>query len=65
MKQITDVLRLKFEVGLSHEKNARALGLSKGAVAKYASLALQMLICKLTSGFNAVLPSAVVLQRSL
>jgi len=39
MKQITDVLRLKFEVGLSHEKIARALGLSKGAVAKYASLA--------------------------
>ena len=39
MKKITDVLRLKFEVGLSHEKIARALGLSKGAVAKYASLA--------------------------
>lgn len=40
MKKITEVLRLKFEAGLSHDKIARAVGLSKGAVAKYASLAV-------------------------
>jgi transposase len=39
MRQITEVLRLKFEAQLSHEKIARAVGLSKGAVNKYVSLA--------------------------
>lgn len=39
MRKINEVLRLKFDAGLSHEKIARAVGLSKGAVAKYVSLA--------------------------
>lgn len=39
MKQITEVLRLKFAADLSHERIARALGISKGAVSKYVSLA--------------------------
>ena len=39
MRKITEVLRLKFEARLSHEKIARAVGLSKGAVNKYVSLA--------------------------
>jgi len=39
MRKIKEVLRLKHDVGLSHEKIAGAVGLSKGAVAKYVSLA--------------------------
>lgn len=39
MRKITEILRLKYEAKLSHEKIARALGLSKGAVGKYVSLA--------------------------
>jgi transposase len=39
MRKITEVLRLKFQAKLSHEKIARAVGLSKGAVTKYVSLA--------------------------
>ncbi|QFY89671.2 IS21 family transposase [Magnetovirga frankeli] len=39
MKKIIDVLRLKYEAQLSHEKIGRACGLSKGAVSKYVSLA--------------------------
>jgi len=39
MRKITEVLRLKYAAGLSHEKIARAVGLSKGAVNKYVSLA--------------------------
>lgn len=39
MKKIIEVLRLKHEVNLSHEKIAKALGISKGAVSKYLSLA--------------------------
>ena len=39
MKKIIEVLRLKYEAKLSHEKIARACGLSKGAVSKYVSLA--------------------------
>jgi hypothetical protein len=39
MRKINDVLRLKLEAGLSHDRIAAALGLSKGVVAKYASLA--------------------------
>lgn len=38
MRKIRDVLRLRHEAGLSHEKIARAVGISKGAVAKYLSL---------------------------
>ncbi len=39
MKKIIEVLRLKFGVGLSHEKISRACGISKGAVSNYVSLA--------------------------
>ena len=39
MRQIIEVLRLKYEAGLSHERIARACGLSKGVVSKYLSLA--------------------------
>ena len=39
MRKIKDVLRLKLEARLSHERIAEALGISKGVVAKYASLA--------------------------
>lgn len=39
MRKLTDILRLKHAGGLSHEKIARALALSKGAVSKYVSLA--------------------------
>lgn len=39
MRKITEVLRLKFQAKLSHQKIARAVGLSKGAVNKYVSLA--------------------------
>jgi transposase len=39
MRKIRDVLRLKLELHLSHERIAAALGLSKGVVAKYAALA--------------------------
>ena len=39
MRKIIDVLRLKYEAKLSHEQIACAVGLSKGAVGKYVSLA--------------------------
>jgi transposase len=39
MRQITEILRLKHEAKLSHDKIARALGVSKGVVSKYVSLA--------------------------
>ncbi len=39
MRKIIDILRLKYEAKLSHEKIARACGLSKGAVGKYVNLA--------------------------
>lgn len=39
MRQIIEVLRLKYEAGLSHERIARACGLSKGVVGKYVNLA--------------------------
>ena len=39
MKKIIEVLRLKHEANLSHEKIARACQLSKGVVSKYLSLA--------------------------
>jgi len=39
MRKICEVLRLKYEARLSHEKIARAVGLSKGAVGKYVNLA--------------------------
>jgi len=40
MRKIKEVLRLKFEAGLSLERIAAATGLSKGAVAKYVRRAL-------------------------
>jgi len=39
MKKVIEVLRLKFEAGLSHEKISRACGISKGAVSHYVCLA--------------------------
>jgi len=39
MHKIEEVLRLRFEAGLSYERIARACGLSKGVVSKYLSLA--------------------------
>jgi transposase len=41
MRKIKEVLRLKFEVRLSHERIAAASGLSKGAVSKYVQRAIQ------------------------
>ena len=41
MRKIKDVLRLKFEAKLSHERIAAATGISKGAVSKYVQRALQ------------------------
>jgi len=40
MRKIKEVLRLKFEVRLSHERIAAASGLSKGAVSKYVQRAI-------------------------
>lgn len=39
MKKIIEVLRLKYEAKLAHEKIGRACGLSKGAVNKYVNVA--------------------------
>lgn len=39
MRKIIEVLRLKHEAGLSHERIASACGLSKGVVSKYVALA--------------------------
>ena len=39
IRMIKDILRLKYNGGLSHEAIARSLGCSKGVVAKYLSLA--------------------------
>ena len=41
MRKIKDVLRLKFEAKLSHQRIAAATGISKGAVSKYVQRALQ------------------------
>lgn len=41
MRKIKDVLRLKFEARLSHEKIAAATGLSKGAVTNTVQRAVQ------------------------
>ena len=41
MRKITQVLRLKFEARLSHERIAAATGLSKGAVSNYVQRAVQ------------------------
>lgn len=40
MRKIKDVLRLKLDAQLSHERIAASLGISKGVVAKYAGLAV-------------------------
>jgi len=39
MRKIKEVLRLHFEAGLGHRKIAKVLGISKGAVGNYLSLA--------------------------
>ena len=41
MRKIKEVLRLKFEAKLSHEKIAAATGMSKGAVTNYVQRAVQ------------------------
>ena len=41
MRKIKEVLRLKFEAQLSHERIAAATGLSKGAVGKYVQRAIE------------------------
>ena len=41
MRKIKDVLRLKFEAKLSHERIAAATGISKGAVSNYVQRALE------------------------
>ncbi len=46
MQKLAKVLRLKFATQLSHEKAARAVGLSKGAVNKYVSLAQALPLCR-------------------
>ena len=61
MKKITEVLRLKYEAKLSHEKIARACGLSKGAVSKYVSLtAAQEIRWPLPEGFDEARLSALL-----
>jgi transposase len=40
IRMIKDILRLKYQGGLSHERIARSLSISKGVVAKYLSLAV-------------------------
>ena len=39
MRQLTEILRLKYELHLSHARIAGALGVSKGVVSKYLALA--------------------------
>ena len=39
LRMIKEVLRLKFDAGLSHQQTAQALRISKGVVAKYVGLA--------------------------
>jgi hypothetical protein len=39
MRKIKDVLRLKLDAKLSHQRIATALGISKGVVSKYVGLA--------------------------
>ena len=41
MRKIKEILRLKFEAKLSHERIAAATGASKGAVSNYVQRALQ------------------------
>jgi Sigma-70, region 4 len=41
MRKIREVLRLKFEAKLSHERIAAATGISKGAVSNYVQRAIQ------------------------
>src|SRR5258705_11410864 len=38
MRKIREILRLRFELALSHEKIARACGVCKGVVNKYLAL---------------------------
>lgn len=52
MRKIIDVLRLKFEAGLSHERIAAATQISKGAVTKYVRRALD-------AGLGWPLPAAM------
>ncbi len=61
MRKIEEILRLKYESKLSHEKIAGALGLSKGAVAKYVSQAkAQGIVWPLPEGQNRVSPGELL-----
>jgi|GEM_PF-1408596 len=53
MGKLNDILRLKHQAGLSHAKIATALGLSKGVVGKYVSLAnAKGIACPLPEGMD-------------
>lgn len=41
MRKIKEVLRLKFDARLSHERIAAAIGVSKGAVSNYVQRAIE------------------------
>lgn len=60
MRDIKEILRLKFECGLSHERIGRALGLSKGVVSKYVARAR---IAGLDGVSAATLDEAQILAR--
>src|SRR5665213_248604 len=64
MRKITEVLRLKFEAKLSHEKIAAATGMSKGAVTNYVRRAVQKalgwsgyFLSTIVGGFSAAIAS--------
>ena len=60
MRKIKDVLRLKLQAQLSHERIAAALGLSKGVVTKYCTLAAA---CGLDWPMVATLSEAALERR--
>ena len=62
MRKIKDVLRLKLQAQLSHERIAAALGLSKGVVTKYCTLAAA---CGLDWPMVATLSEAALERRLL
>jgi predicted transcriptional regulator len=60
MHRIREVLRLKYECGLSHETIARALGIAKGSVANYVAAAQA---AGLSSAGARELDDAALLER--
>jgi len=64
MSKVIDVLRLKHEANLSHEKIARAVGLSKGSVGHYVNQAEALGITwPLPPGMDEAQLEAKLLQR--